>query len=311
MAARGDRSLSLLFAALVIAAALGGLAGLLTRPVVGVRVIAKVPAFPAIWSVDRQVRTRDMASLIATFQDYGYGYPLAVALPRIPRLYVKSLPQDWKSVHKSDRRKRYFVTLLLPLILAANEETLATRRRIVLVSGQPVIAEGERQWLNELRARYRVKGGGLDRLLRRVDVVPPSIAIAQAGIETGWGTSRFVREGNALFAEWVWDSPTAMRPKRQRKELGDYGVRRFDSLYGSVKAFMLNLNRHKAYAPFRERRAAMRAGKEAWDPIALCAGLIDYSERKQAYVELLRATIRQGQLTSLDNMKLAERGGAG
>ena len=109
---------------------------------------------------------------------------------------------------------------------------------------------------------YRVKSEGksledLQRdLLQRADMVPVSLALAQAAIESGWGTSRFARQGNALFGQWAWQADAGLKPAEASNSRAV--VRSFPNLFGSVRAYMHNLNTHSSYATFRERRTMLR-----------------------------------------------------
>lgn len=140
--------------------------------------------------------------------------------------------------------------------------------------------------------------------MQRVDIIPPSLALAQAAKESGWGTSRFARNGNALFGQWTWDEDQGMEPK-DRPEGTDHLVREFDTLLDSVEAYMLNLNRHRAYRELRSLRAGMRKRGEPIDGISLAGGLESYSELGMEYVERIRSMIDLNQLLALDNAELA------
>ncbi|MGI2103199.1 glucosaminidase domain-containing protein [Shewanella oncorhynchi] len=91
-------------------------------------------------------------------------------------------------------------------------------------------------------------------LLERVDILPPSLVLAQAAKESGWGTSRFAREGNALFGQWDFKG-NGMEPRQKRQGLGNYGLARFDTPFASVEGYLLNLNTHNAYQKMRDFRA--------------------------------------------------------
>ena len=139
----------------------------------------------------------------------------------------------------------------------------------------------------------------------RVDEVPVSLVLAQAANESGWGTSRFAAEGNALFGQWSFGG-SGMLPSEQRASLGDYRVAAFESPLLSVIAYMRNLNTHNAYARLRELRAAARAAGEEPSGYELAAGLDRYSERGQDYVDELRSMIDFNGLRPTDETYLAE-----
>ena len=130
----------------------------------------------------------------------------------------------------------------------------------------------------------------LDELLTRLDVVPVSLVLAQAAEESGWGTSRFAAEGNALFGQWSW-ADGAIRPQEQREGLGDYGIASFATPLESIVAYTLNLNSHPAYAELRTRRRQMRDNRERISGLELANTLTRYSERGAEYVDTLHAII--------------------
>ncbi len=228
---------------------------------------------------------------------------------RVPRLFLASLPGDLAKVRQIKRRKVIFFKSVLPLILQANEETLADRKRLWdlrtrIGLGQRVAA-ADRLWLIVIAERYGTKQGDLDELLRRVDVVSPSLALAQAAVESGWGTSRFVREGNAMFGEWTFSSAGGLTPL-QRDEGKTHAIRAFPSLLGSVRAYARNLNTHRAYRKFRGLRADMRQAGKPMDGMVLAAGLLSYSERGVEYVETIRSIIDANNLRRLDDARLRD-----
>ena len=179
-----------------------------------------------------------------------------------PRLLVRRMPQGLSDLREAERRKALFIRIALPLILTANEAILGDRARIERLAalrgrGRELPA-GEARWLWHAFAAYRVEPPDFAELLTRVDIVPPSLAVAQAAEETGWGTSRFVRSGNALFGERTYKGKDGMVPRRIPP--GDkFRIRRFGQLLAAVDAYVSNLNTHPAYAGFRARRSEMRA----------------------------------------------------
>ena len=143
----------------------------------------------------------------------------------------------------------------------------------------------------------------LTALLERVDIVPPSLAMAQSAEESGWGTSRFADLGNALFGQWTWSG--GIEPLNKRQDKGSYGIARFDTPLQSVEAYMRNLNTHAAYQSLRERRAAMRRAGERPDGYELAKTLTSYSERGEDYVHSLHAIMRVNKLQPADDAYLS------
>jgi Bax protein len=168
------------------------------------------------------------------------------------------------------------------------------------------LSQGGRYWMSRLAHDYGLKEIDFAALKARVDIIPASLALAQAANESGWGTSRFVREGNALFGQWTWDSSQGIAPKDRQEGKGNYSVRSFPDLGGSVSAYMRNLNTHSAYKTLRKTRAAMRASGKAPSGHALAGGLLRYSQRGKAYVEEIRGMISYDDFQRFDSARLGD-----
>jgi Bax protein len=170
-----------------------------------------------------------------------------------------------------------------------------------------VIAAKDRLWLAVMADRYRTKRGDIFMLLDRVDVVPPSMALAQAAEESGWGTSRFAREGNAIFGQWTFSEIGDLVP--HKRDAGKkHRIRSFSSLLNSVRAYVYNLNGHLAYREFRSLRAQMRAGGKTLEGVVLIGKLLGYSQKGQKYVDVIREIIRFNKLQQLDGARLGKFG---
>jgi len=226
-----------------------------------------------------------------------------------PRLYLQRFPADWADATSGKKRKDLFFRSILPMVSEANRLILLDRRRLkAMVAGRRPAekAAQDRAWLKALAKRYGVRDRDPKALLTRVDMVPASLALAQAALESGWGTSRFAAEANALFGQWTWKAGQGLAPK-QREAGKTHAVRRFDSLLDSVIAYMDNLNTTRAYAPFRQKRAAARQRGERLSGDDLAAGLIRYSEEREAYVDKVRLVIRHNNLGPFDRTPLVPR----
>jgi Bax protein len=229
----------------------------------------------------------------------------------VPRLFLASVPRDMATIREARERKAVFLRTVLPLVLQVNEEILADRARLWDLRmkrrlGQRLEAL-DRLWLAAESERYRVRRGDIDALLFHIDVIPPSLALAQAAEESGWGTSRFAREGNAVFGQWIFSTDGGLTPSR--RDIGlTHGVRAFPSLLDGARAYARNLNRHRAYRRFRARRAEMRRAGERLDGGALAATLSRYSERGEAYVATIRRLIESNALGALDDARLSAAG---
>ena len=251
-----------------------------------------------------------VASVEALFDtaDYRLGEVRSGATA-VPRILVEHMPKDLHEVETAER-KRLFIKLALPLILAANERTLTERRRLLGLRAtafriDEIADAGARAWAERLRERYGVKSGDLDTLLRHVDAIPPSLALAQAAEESGWGTSRFTREGNALFGQRTYAPGNGIVPVG-RSDGERFEVRVYDSLAASVASYMANLNRHEAYVALRTVREAQRREGRRLDGYILAGTLEHYSERGEAYIETIRSIILANRLDGFDRVDFDE-----
>ena len=297
MSGRRDRPVLGLLGGLAIGMATGLLAACLTWP-------APVPTTAGI---TQTVTVHSVASLEARLQDNGF---TLAAVRRgeapVPRLFLRRLPDDWRSIEDPRKRKRRFIAAILPLILAVNADIAADRRRLLALADKAPNArsDADRAWLNKLARRYGTSADGIPMLKRRVNVVPPSLALAQAAVESGWGTSRFAMNGNALFGQRIWRVDAGMTPLDVDADTA-FRVRSFPSLAASVAAYAHNLNTHRAYSEFRGLRAT--AGQDGRVPggNVLATTLIRYSERGADYVADLLRVIRGNRLTQFDSAALA------
>jgi uncharacterized FlgJ-related protein len=232
----------------------------------------------------------------------------------VPRFYLATVPTRWRDEVAPnlpvDLKKRYFFLVYTPLVLKANEAIAHDRERLLELVGRADHGADEQAWLRALAHRYLSEPDSidqrvLDELVLRVDAVPPSLALAQAAVESGWSTSRFAVLGNALFGQWTWNKD-GITPAEQRGQLGDYKIRSFATPGRSVAAYMHNLNTHRSYADFREARARIRRrGAQPTGP-ALAPTLTAYSEKGQEYVEMLLSMIRVNGLESADEAVLRD-----
>jgi Bax protein len=251
-----------------------------------------------------------VAELERAFRDAGYSLDLVRKFNKpVPRLHLASLPSDLAGMQNAKRRKTVFLTLVLPMILEANTHIAVERRRLLYVSAMVKsglsVPANLKPWLERLARRYKTDPGRLDILLKRVDVVPVSLAMAQAAIESGWGTSRFATQGNAIFGQWTTAGGKGLVPAA-REEGKTHKVRAFDRLSDSVAAYILNLNTHRAYRGLRALRQEARKKGVRPNSLTLAAGLEPYSEKGMEYVELLRSIIRVNRLAPFDGAILSD-----
>ena len=246
-------------------------------------------------------RTTQQASEPATTNS-GSARSSQTNLVTIPLKFVRHIPAKHFEL-TGDAQKQSFIKLVLPLILAANDEL--SKRRVAL---QAAVQADDRKKLDQWAVLYRIKPENFDdielaeHLLRRVDTIPVALALAQAAVESGWGTSRFAQQGNALFGQWAWTGSAGMRPLAASNERAV--VRSFGNLLESVRAYMHNLNTHQNYKRFRDARYRLRAQAETVKASRLASYLDSYAEIGQAYVEKLLAVMSSNNFEQYAEAKL-------
>jgi len=228
----------------------------------------------------------------------------------VPRVFFSSLPRDLKNITDTKFRKHLFLMIILPLILKENEKIQEDRARLWEIiarkrMGEHIFAQ-DRLWLAVLAESFKVDRNDLSSLLMRVDIIPASLALAQAAEESGWGTSRFATSANAVFGQWTTKNDSGVVPLN--RDIGKtHKVKRFESLSKSISAYMRNLNTHPAYRSFRKTRSVIRKSGSEISGMALVSGLKKYSQRGQAYIKILQKLILSNDLHSLDNVTLEKR----
>jgi len=241
----------------------------------------------------------------------------------VPRLYITTVPSRWRDKTSEDMpvvdKKRAFFRLLGPLILHANELIQADRQELESIIGAlregKTISPRQESFMRKTAVAYMLGEGEdsvdindralQDELIRRVDTLPPSLVLAQAAEESGWGTSRFAVEGNALFGMWTWGDE-GIRPEQQRSEHGDHKIASHETPMDSVIAYMQNLNTHRSYESLRARRAELRRSGTKVTGWELAKTLTQYSERGQDYVDALHSLMKTNMLLPTDDAYLGD-----
>jgi Bax protein len=275
-------------------------------------------AFPVIAQSDvRTVETNTYTDVLKLFNEIGYtAEQWQSGIREVPRIELTHIPKRWQkqSPHIPVKdKKNVFFRLAGPGILLANEKVTAERKQ--LLDKIKNIKTKDDQWFLQLAKKYKViskdartyDNKDLAALKNRVDTIPPSLSLAQAAEESSWGTSRFAIQGNALFGQWDF-SGKGMKPKNQRKELGNYGIARFDTPQQSIEAYILNLNTHRAYKKLRDKRASMRKSNIKPTGWELAKTLDKYSERGIHYIESLHSIMRYNKLMPADDAYLWSKG---
>jgi Bax protein len=209
---------------------------------------------------------------------------------------------DFRTYDAGPARKSEFFEFVRPLIAAENQRVRSERERLETIASRAKPSIFDQWWLDSMAEKYAVDQEELEEeavietLLRRVDVVPMSLALAQAAKESGWGTSRFAQDGNNLFGEWCFDAGCGLVPV-QRSQGRRHEVEAFDSPRESVVSYLRNLNTHESYQSFRLERARLREVGEDPSGLALVSEISRYSERREAYIDVIRSLIRVNNLT--------------
>ena len=212
------------------------------------------------------------------------------------------LPKEIKMIENTKKRKELFIQIVLPLILQENNNIKLDRVRLFGIINKSNNTDVEKKWLDKKYKQYGIPSRDLSILKIRMDEIPVSLALAQAAKETGWGTSRFAQEGNALFGQWTW-SGEGLKPKEAEKDEG-HKVMKFNILQASVRAYQRNLNTHSSYRDFRLARAQLRDLGKSLDSIILSEHLDEYAETGNQYVDVLKKIITQNNLKDFDDAKL-------
>ena len=236
------------------------------------------------------------------FEDTGYNLNDVRKKKLVKPVALTLLPQEIKMIENSKKRKEFFIQIVLPLIIEENNNIKLDRNTLFTIINKSNNSNSEKQWLEKKYKQYGVKSGDLSTLKIRMDEIPVSLAIAQAAKETGWGTSRFALEGNALFGQWTW-SGEGLKPK-EAKEGESHKVMKFNILQASVRAYQRNINTHSTYKDFRKARAKLRDSNKPLDSIELSKYLNKYAETGNQYVEVLQKIIKQNKLQDFDDAKL-------
>jgi len=236
------------------------------------------------------------------FQDTDYNLKDVRKKKLVKPVALTLLPSEIKMIENTNKRKEFFIQIVLPLILQENNNIRVDRKTLFKIINKNNNTKVEKQWLEKKYKQYGVVSRDLSTLKIRVDEIPVSLAIAQAAKETGWGTSRFAQEGNALFGQWTW-SGDGLKPK-EAKDGEDHKVMKFNVLQASVRAYQRNLNTHSSYKDFRKARAELRDLDKPLDSIELSKHLNKYAETGNQYVEVLQKIIEQNKLKDFDEAKL-------
>ena len=201
------------------------------------------------------------------YQKYGYEHYIAVADYHIPQIYLEHFPSDFNTITDFKQRNELFIRILTPLALKINQEIMQEREEMLKLQktfqNKQQLSPQEVEQLEALAQKYdvftRLKGNDrinlqFNQLELKINQVYPSFLIAVSAIETDWGSSRIVKEGNALYKELVWHSTEGLEPEGETED-HTYKIRIFPNLYESMKSYALKFNSNVSYEHARYLRS--------------------------------------------------------
>ena len=238
-------------------------------------------------------------TVLNLFEDLEYDLDKVRDEKQVKPIYFTRLPRDLDQIKTIKAKKETFLQIVLPLVVAENEK-IETDRNYLLKVIRDNDSDEKLQWLKRKFKEYKVKDGDINELIEKVDIVPTSIALAQAAKESGWGTSRFALEGNAIFGQWTWDG-VGIEPL-DKSDDQSHKILKFPILRASVKAYITNLNTHPSYKSFREKRLMLRQSNKALSGIDLIHELENYAETGKEYTRILEQIIEQNDLQEFESV---------
>ncbi|MDA9624403.1 glucosaminidase domain-containing protein [Pelagibacteraceae bacterium] len=248
---------------------------------------------------DLNLKTETVLSL---FADVEYDLDKVRINKLVKPIYFTQFPKDLDEISSIQLKKETFIKIILPLVVAENQKIINDREKLKGLSSKKMTSDKEKSWLRQKFKEYKIKNGSMEELIDRMDIIPVSVAIAQAAKESGWGTSRFALEGNAIFGQWTWNGRGIAPLYRSKEE--SHKILRFPILRASVKAYKNNLNTHKSYREFRDKRSSLRSKRRSIAGMKLIHTLDNYAETGEEYTKILAQIIEQNSLEEFDNVKL-------
>ncbi len=214
-------------------------------------------------------------------------------------VFAANFPKSFSQIDDINKKKQLFIQTLEPIIDRENQrlkELRAYVQEILLLSNNK-ISDHYKQSINQLFNRYKINNTNktyeqaINELFNRMDTLPKQLVLAQAAMESGWGTSRFTVEGNSLFGQWTWNKNEGIKPSN-RSAGATHRVKYFKNIQLSVRDYLLNINTNKAYQEIRNMRREMREQNKPYNAYKLATGLIRYSQRKEAYVKEIQQMLK-------------------
>ena len=248
---------------------------------------------------DLNLKTETVLNL---FKDVDYDLNTVRYEKKVQPIYFTQFPKDLDEIQNVKLKKETFIKIVLPLIVAENEKILEDRFKLKQITSRKMTTDKEKQWLRQKFLEYKVKKGNVEELMTKMDIIPASIALAQAAKESGWGTSRFALEGNAIFGQWTWNGQGIAPLNRDKAK--NHKILKFPILRASVKAYKKNLNTHKSYIKFRKLRKELRENNKKIVGLELTKALENYAETGIKYTEILEQIITQNRLMDFELVRL-------
>ena len=236
------------------------------------------------------------------FKDENYNLTDIRKNKLVKPISIDLLPNEIKLIENTKEKKELFIQIILPLILEENKKIRIERKTLFSILNKNNNTDAEKNWLKSKFRQYGVINRDLATLKIRMDEIPVSLAVAQAAKETGWGTSRFAQEGNALFGQWTYDGK-GIKPAKSDDD-DTHKVMKFKILKASVRAYQRNLNTHKSYREFRKVRAIQRDVFGTLNSLELVNYLDKYAKTGNEYIKILKKIIEQNKLTDFDDAKI-------
>ncbi len=250
---------------------------------------------------DLNLKTETVLNL---FEDVNYDLNKVRRDKKVKPIYFTQFPRDLDELQSVKLKKETFIKIVLPLIVAENEKILEDREKLKLVSKKKMTTDQEKQWLRQKLLEYKVKNGKLEVLDKRMDIIPTSLALAQAAKESGWGTSRFALEGNAMFGQWTWTG-NGIEPLFKDKSK-THKILKFPILRASVKSYINNLNTHKSYIKLRNIRNELRNKNRRIEGLKLTETLDNYAETGKEYTKIIAQIILENKLADFEPVTLTK-----
>ena len=223
---------------------------------------------------------------------------------------ISELPDDFSEIQDVPTKKKLFYLVTLPLIYNTNTSIMQERRMVINIEkkfARKELNKNETDEIIRLSKKYKLDYSEINtklfrKLKQRINIIPVSLALGQAIIESGWGQSRFATEGNALYGQWTTSEDKGIIPQ-DRDENKTHAVLKFKNLSESVEAYMFNINTHQAYYNFRVIRRIDERIKYT-DPISMKVKyLAAYAEIGDKYVDKLELIIASNNLQEFDRFK--------